>query len=1326
MTLIPLDQLKPANTVPLDQLSPNVVPLDKLTPNYEGFTGVVQDASRLGGATRAAIRGGFDGGLKGIGQNLKEGFDDPFAQPLFAETFGSNDGSMVSPETVKSVDAIRAGTGSPLDYIRVAPAFAREFAKAGIGFAGDVVTDPLSYVPLGLLAKTGATGLNKIPVAQKAAQAVGKTSVVKGLKKGIDAVGGVLNKRIGAPATTLDDVLGEMLGSAAKPKTQGLPKSALPKADKKVLIERAELANAPKLLEFDGVIKGQPPPGTPKTFSTQPLDIVEKNAVGTGARNVVSLEDLTPKKPVAVTSKVEPKPQPKLREPFKPLVQDSPLEQGIKKTAAPDSPGVEAKFLKKAPIFTAPSKAKTGIEDILTPKGKKLRKVKTNESGKAVRSKRAQALLEERVKKKALTPAAKKKARLAEIKKAAQKRTSKKTSTVVSEEQFYAQLKAKDAEIAAIKAARKSPQQALLERNLFIADYISNRSSGSFKFGKGLKNKKGSTSLFSSSDPRRKVITKNIDRIKDEMSKSGKSLESVLIGMKDKAGNKLFTPDEVARLVRGKPLKVPVSESAIKKGVIITEKRSGNAGEVLEVTEKGAKVRFAEGVSTLKNKELKSKFKVEDLSTKDPVEAAKEVARRIKPNSKGTERATTAANDLVEDALTNPNTKIDRTSTNKFVKEMTDLIGSGDIKGAGIRKMLKDFHMTPQELGQIMRETASEAGKELNIWSQASKQIRQKLRDDPDILKELGIDQLDENAVLKFIHQKLRTAATLYQASLISNFATASRNLLMAHVSKGTDIMSAYLGGMFNNATGSGLRGAEFVEANSKARYLARSMQGVKSFIARKLTGDVTKDAEFEAYKRILDAFPFEKSRIMNASIADATFTDSISKTLTFFNNAQERLVRRMAFESQLLSILRKQGLKIDFLSEATGKNLEFLKQNSHLMIDAVDHALNISFANQPQLNFFKKLVDTWRAAPILSFIHPFMRFATISTEWTVMHSPLPYLNLADKGFRKALFSTNNAKQAKIIADATVGMGLLGGAMMIRNDPNLAGGKWYQIKIGTNKKNGDSQYLDIRPYFPLSPYFFMAEAMKNLDTAFVHPDKRRTSKLTSNDWVEGLTGVRRLTSTPLALTHVFKSMEADNPDKAWETFKKINGSIAAGYTTWARQLSDMYSMIDPEDALPRSTKEAPFIGPIIANVPVLKQRLPRISTITEGEIDTTFNPVIRQISGVSFQEASVFENEYNRLGLFLNPKTGDAKADRIIMKFAGPNIKAVGNVIVKMPFYQKLNDKDRADVIKAFVEENKEEIKEIVDKFPSPKLQAMEARRMRSSILKKIIKDVTP
>jgi hypothetical protein len=747
----------------------------------------------------------------------------------------------------------------------------------------------------------------------------------------------------------------------------------------------------------------------------------------------------------------------------------------------------------------------------------------------------------------------------------------------------------------------------------------------------------------------------------------------------------LFTRDEAQKILSD--FAAPLRTADTKPGNFVMFKKSGEIGEVVETTNKGIKVKFDTGVADMtipQAKRLLYKTKQQPIY-EFPSEVLEAQWKRIVPPTANQAEIAELGNQFLKRGLAEASDISDARA-----KPLIDVI---------LQKLPKeDFHQifkdvmdkydlkTPELAAMFLRGKAKEAGQTFKVLSDIQKQINKNLgkylKNDPDARALLG-DALDDVAKSSFLAEFFRRAPTLYQAMLVSQIQTADRNFLMAHVTLGIDAMDALMVGAYQKITGTGLKGKEFVPA--KRRMIAMKESGKRILTVPLRVSKKYRAQQDKAFLDFINQFPFEKSAVLSTPIQDFVLPKTgvdgaIAQGVTFLNRAQDRFLRKVVFEQKIMESLEKFGVNKRRFEDLTSKDLAFFKKNPHLVSEASELALKITAAAQPKTAFSKWLVKGWQKFPSLSYALPFMRFITWSTEYMVNHSPGPLMyRLTTKAFHKKLRRVDNEEAAKLYAEAATGAMLFATAWMIRKSP-YGGDKWYEIVYHTDK-NGNKHSFDMRPLFPLSPYLFAAEATSN---ALRWHEKGSLGKykdgtqLNSQDWLEGMTGLRRLSGSALAVVDIIRQLGSDNPDTAIKSLKKVGGQIARGYATPLRMLSDAYSLVDPQEAIPRSTKEQPFFGPMMDAMPKVRQNLPRLATMTRSEVPARrIHPAVSQATAIRVHEASPVEQEISRLGIYLNPRGPSDETNRKIMFHTADKFRAVGDKLVKTAGYKNMTNKQK-------------------------------------------------
>jgi hypothetical protein len=248
-----------------------------------------------------------------------------------------------------------------------------------------------------------------------------------------------------------------------------------------------------------------------------------------------------------------------------------------------------------------------------------------------------------------------------------------------------------------------------------------------------------------------------------------------------------------------------------------------------------------------------------------------------------------------------------------------------------------------------------------------------------------------------------------------------------------------------------------------------------------------------------------------------------------------------------------------------------------------------------------------------------------------------------------AELASGNSKQfTRAASRGLIGTTLLAKAIEMRNDPEVAGENWYEVRLPSGK------IFDARPYAPLTQYLFFAEAMKE------------DSNLRPRDWFEAMIGVNRVAGTGLAVVDWVKATDVE---QVIESAQRMAGELAARITVPLRTPIDIIQGVtgterrtDPKG----DTWEETLINPTLANIPVVNERVSErfspLRTETGSAPLTLFGidipaPLSRQLLGISLKKKNAVESEVDRLQIKYStfmPKTGQRDVDRQTMAHMGP------------------------------------------------------------------------
>jgi hypothetical protein len=468
----------------------------------------------------------------------------------------------------------------------------------------------------------------------------------------------------------------------------------------------------------------------------------------------------------------------------------------------------------------------------------------------------------------------------------------------------------------------------------------------------------------------------------------------------------------------------------------------------------------------------------------------------------------------------------------------------------------------------------------------------------------------------------------------------------------------------------------------------------------------------------IIEAFPDETTRLFNRFSSDINVSSALEagemgaigrateaafnkaekalNVVNFANKGQEFLIRRAAFRAKLSAILEKKGLNIDLVSPAQIDPTDIAK--------AVDHSLDMTFAVSPKSGIAKSFMEIYEnpIGKTLSFMAPFPRYFYNSLKFNFEYSPAAFLKLLSKAERSKIASGDVRLLSKIL----VGAGMQYVAYEIRNNPELAGEKYYEIKAGDKR-------IDARPFGPFALYLLIAELEKAWREDRPIPEIKDIIQSAAALNFRAGAGLYLLDTATEAVGALLAdpSLLVAEVEKPSRVSRKVAGEIAGGFfqplTTYrelfadyGKFLGEKAGQLAEEEAKLREIREHPFTGPILRRIPLLSQTLPEKELPLSADVprqnvlDVGFVKLSRQITGLSAQTRNRIEAEANRLGLTfaeLNPRTGEPKADRLIAKHMGPLAETFLTPAVSSGAYQRLDDAARRVIFTKLVSRIKED-----------------------------------
>lgn len=534
---------------------------------------------------------------------------------------------------------------------------------------------------------------------------------------------------------------------------------------------------------------------------------------------------------------------------------------------------------------------------------------------------------------------------------------------------------------------------------------------------------------------------------------------------------------------------------------------------------------------------------------------------------------------------------------------------------------------------QFQRFASTQAGRALNALSQAAKALLKDFDSDPAIKASLDaivnkkVETTLGRRVLDFVSDKGTSVFNLWRSSLVSQLGTAVRNAVQQGARVGVAFVDDVFNGAFRSILGRETPGAAFSNALEDVLSLFRRLSPSKR----------------EALDDLLSKFPSQEAVLGSRPLSDLAITNRLSALLNVFNTAQEKFFRKAAFDARLTANLRRLGLKIGDIGTKLDK-----ESSARLVSDAVNHALDMTFAAEPASKTARQILGVARNPLFAVLVNPFPRFWFNRMKFLAEHSPLGIL------FSAARVGSNNIEFALDGASkAMTGTLLFAGAWTARK--RFGGERWYLFRKDPSNPKEDP--VDVRNQEPLSVYAFLADFTDRvLD---VLSGKRFSLGYSAEEISNALIAVRRSdwSGVPLLDNFVFSKRDLmENPDKFWDALKKTSGDFLGGFGVPFRNLRDLFDGGLESDQEIKDTRLSPVLGPLLESIPILREALPEAKGPTRGESLVRPRPGARQVLGTTFVRRDKIRREMDRLDIpfsALLPRTGDEEADLLITKKMG-------------------------------------------------------------------------
>ena len=587
---------------------------------------------------------------------------------------------------------------------------------------------------------------------------------------------------------------------------------------------------------------------------------------------------------------------------------------------------------------------------------------------------------------------------------------------------------------------------------------------------------------------------------------------------------------------------------------------------------------------------------------------------------------------LVSKEFRNPRTK-ELESGPRLFQRIGESIRNGELNLEELPKIVTKYGLSANETARLFEDAATYSCRTLPALSRVEKEIRALL---PDIRLPERIPTLWEKFKSGYL-----VVDNFRRGLLVTQLATAARNAISQTGRYSLGTITDGMNGVIGKITGQKEPFTPFFE-------------DIAAVLRKFSKGNV------ERFEKVLTKNPIESARLYNTPVGDVALTGKITNTLNAFNRGQEYFFRNLILDAKLNAAAKREGVKIEELGMNEVER-------------AVDEALEWTFSKAPvRGSFGDAIMRTYRAMPPLTLINPFPRFMSNAVKFLYDCSPAGIMSL----FNSKTRATIAAGDYNAISKAVIGTSMLGGAVAIRANENLAGEKWYEIKYGDKR-------IDTRAFAPFSTYLFFAELMVN-----------GSERISGSDWAQAAIGINRVAGTGLALIDlVGQKVDAKN---AKNIVNGIVSSYVGGFTVPFVTIKDIIGNFRLEERTVKETKELPIVGGAIGNIPGLNELLPTKYSMFEDKPLQREQSLLRQLTGITLKTKSFIEKELDRMGKDVGdliPKTGNLEANRIISKQTGVILDQFNEKLNLSEKYQAMGNDEKLEFIKNLVSEAKKEAK---------------------------------
>jgi hypothetical protein len=602
------------------------------------------------------------------------------------------------------------------------------------------------------------------------------------------------------------------------------------------------------------------------------------------------------------------------------------------------------------------------------------------------------------------------------------------------------------------------------------------------------------------------------------------------------------------------------------------------------------------------------------------------------------------------------------------LKEAILLADSNKVYRDKLADVLSRNNITVNQLSELFRESITDSAKRMAQLSVIKQSLQKIGKDVGEIAKEEGF----YSDLITQYTDVIRSLDNIRRGLMVSQIATAMRN------------NTAQIGRVLLNTLVQAFDGALNQTFNPIRRAFGAKEQMVDHTKSFRLFMNLTKDkAKAKDLTEFLTKYYVNEGDKLFTKYASEVADSSRAKVfkgaqkavdgLNFLNRMQEFYYRRGMFATSIQNALADRGIDINKIGIGDDL-LDYISADD--VAKAVDDALYFTYAKTPDNTFLKKFVEISNSIPFITTgVLPFARFMANAIEFQFKHSPVGFgLLLRPKEIKKIASGDTTA-----LSQAIIGTTLLLATIEAKRK-STSEHKWYELETSTGKT------VDMRPYFPLTPYMFVADVITRIESGRNWGDAK--------DILQALTGAQFRAGAALAfVNNMLNDLSGlDTTEKINKYMVDFTSNVLSGFTAPLRMFNDFIDL-QQEFRRPEITGEFfPDVGnQLLMSVPFARDRFPEVESptraATPGRPETIQIPfteqqfpatIARQLTGITVrEEKNPAEREFDRLGFKTRdilPYSGNEVVDQTRARYMGPYVEKVIGKLVSGEGYLNLSN----------------------------------------------------